>query len=492
MKKLFFVFLLLIISFMGRSQENLSEDNYTGFVDLDTVSVVGFYENYPINFYLYKKLGEKTDASGNRVLECGPTPFNFNINFQVVRNRNIPGFGLFDNATLNMSEVLIYPGTMHFSNLNMETTPPIKDQSLPTFGGLVGVGDVHTYKVQLDDFPSPGYDELMLLSWGDDDYKYLANTDFDILEFRTGTAKEIHLFEVPYNIIGCDNACKPLYCTASGLYFMGNMQTEISDIIPDRIETYRDETGPQDAYVTLRIKYSKLENTLYDTLENTIEQWVFNPQDSNIQLLRSILAKPFQDISNIFCSDNAAGDCLLVGGNPMCSRVGEPNLVDYLFCGSRSPFLLPSKQFPLILSSLVIGLGDYFANPAYSLPLNILQLFATGWPVYGFRIAYVKVEYEPVHNEPEISPLIYNITEDYGRDYAYVRSPDLFEWLSDTPVEKVIDLKVVDGKAIEEFLTDYHNTSLDYNIKISLYLIGDYPTKAKIIRNGKLYIDLDD
>jgi hypothetical protein len=176
----------------------------------------------------------------------------------------------------------------------------------------------------------------------------------------------------------------------------------------------------------------------------------------------------------------------------MCSRVSEPNLVDYLFCGSRSPFLLPSKQFPLILSSLVIGLGDYFANPASSLPLNILQLFATGWPVYGFRIAYVKVEYEPVHNEPEISPLIYNITEDYGRDYAYVRSPDLFEWLSDTPVEKVIDLKVVDGKAIEEFLTDYHNTSLDYNIKISLYLIGDYPTKAKIIRNGKLYIDLDD
>lgn len=491
MKIFSFIFLLFLVSLIVRAEELLPNDNYTGFVDLDTVSVVGFYENYPINFYLYKKLGERTDAAGNRIIECGPTPFNFNVNFQVVRNRNLPGLGFFDNTTLNMSEVLIYPGTMKFANLDMKSTPPIKDQMLPTFGGLVSAGDIYTYIVQLDEFPSPGYNELMLLSWGDDNYEYLANTDFDILEFRTGAAKKLHLFEVPYNIIGCDRDCKPLYCTAAGLYFMGNMQAEISDIIPDRIETYRDDTGAQDAFVTLRITYSKLENTLYDTLENTIEQWVYDPQDSNIQLLRNMLAKPFQDISNILCGDNATSECLPVGGNPMCSRVSEPNLVDYLFCGSRSTFLLPSKQFSLVLSSLVIGLGDYFANPTSSLPLNILQLFAIGWPVYGFRIEYVKIEYDPVHDEPAISPLIYNITEDYGRNYAYVRSPDLFEWYSNIPVEKVIDLKVVDGKAIEKFLTDYHHTSLDYNITISLYLIGDYPTKEKIIRNGKLYIDLD-
>ncbi len=494
MNKLYFVSFIcyfILHSIIGTAQNNSVMDNSTGFVDLDTVSVVGFYENYPIKFYLYKKLSETTDAAGRKVLECGPTPFNFNINFQVVKNRNIAGFGLFDNLTSSISEILIHPGTMHFTNLDNVTTPPISDHNLPTFGGLVTVGNINKYNVLLDDFPAPDYNELMLLTWGDDDYEYLVNTDFNIFEFKTGVMKKLHLFEVPYNIAGCDRACRPLYCTSSGLYFRSNMEAEFSDIIPDRVETYRDETGAQDAVVTLRIKFNKLENTLYDTIENAIEQWVVSPQDSEIQQLRNILSKPFQDISDAYCSDNNTDSCLPVGGNPMCNKVSEPNLVDYLFCGSTSRFFLPTKQFPLVVSSLVAGIGDYFGNPTSSVPLNLLQLFSTGWPVYGFRIEYVKIEYEPVHNEPALNPLVYSINENYGRDYAYIRSPDLFEWFGNEPVEKVIDLKVVDGKKIEDALKEYHNTSLDYNIKIILYLIGDYPTKAKIIRNGKLYIDLD-
>ena len=494
MNKLYFVFFVcffLLYSIIGTAQNKSVMDNNTGFVDLDTISVVGFYENYPVNFYLYKKLSEKTDAAGKKVIECGPTPFNFNINFQVVKNRNISGIGLFDNLTSSISEILIHPGTMRFTNLDNVTVSPLAEQNLPTFGGLVTVGNINKYKVQLDDFPAPDYNELMLLTWGDDDYKYLANTDFDIFEFKTGVMKKLHLFEVPYNISGCDRACRPLYCTSSGLYFRSNMNAEFSDIIPDRIETYRDETGAQDAVVTIRIKFMKAENTLYDTLENAIEEWVVNPQNSRLQILRGLLAKPFQDISQIYCADNATEGCLRAGGNPMCSRVSEPNLIDYLFCGSSSRFLLPAKQFPLILSSLIAGFGDYFQNPTSSMPLSLLQLFSIGWPVYGFRIEYVKVEYEPINNEPALNPLVYSINEDYGRDYAYTRSPDLFEWFGNKPVEKVIDLKVVDGDKIEDALKEYHNVSLDYNIKIILYLIGDYPTKAKIIRNGKLYIDLD-
>jgi hypothetical protein len=492
LKIVLFMCFFLLGSAIIAAQNITAADNNTGFVDLDTVSVIGFYENYPLNFYIYKKLSEKTDATGKKVLECGPTPFNFNINFQVIKNRNISGIGIFDNMTTNLSEILIYPGTMHFTNLDNMTTPPLKDQNLPTFGGLVKPGDTNTYKVQLDDFPAPDYNELMLLTWGDDDYKYLANTYFDVLEFKTGVMKKLHLFEVPYNISGCDRACKPLYCTSSGLYFRSNMNAEFSDIIPDRIETYRDETGAQDAVATIRIKFMKTENTFYDTLENALEEWVVNPQNSRLQILRGLIAKPFQDLSQIYCDDNSTNSCLFVGGNPMCSKVDEPNLVDYLFCGSSSRFLLPSKQFPLILSSLIAGFGDYFSNPTSSAPLSLLQLFAIGWPVYGFRIEFVKVEYDPIHDEPGLKPLVYNITEDYGRNYSYVRSPDLFEWFGNDPVEKVIDIKVADGKKIEDALEAYHNRSLDYNIKITLYLVGDYPTKAKIVRNGKLYIDLDD
>ena len=494
MKKIIFVYILfnILCYNIGHLQENGINENFKGFVDLDTVSVVGFYENYPINFYLYKKISETTDATGKKILECGPTPFNFNINFQVVKNRNLSGFGLFDNSTLNISEILVHPGRMAFSNLDNVTVPPLEDQSLPTFGGLVTIGNINKYNVKLDDFPSPSYNELMLLTWGDEDYKYLANTDFDIFEFKTGVVKKLYLFEVPYNIVGCDRACRPLYCTSSGLYFRSNMIAEVSDIIPDRIQTYRDETGGQDAVVTLRIKFSKLENRVYDSLENIIEQWVASPENSKIQVLRNLLASPFQNISSFYCGeDNKSDVCLPVGGNPMCNKVNDPNLVDYIFCGSASSFLLPVKQFPLILSSLTVGLGDYLSSPTSSLPLNILQLFSIGWPVYGFRIEYVKVEYEPVNDEPNIKPLVYSITETYGRDYAYVRTPDLFEWFSNTPVEKIIDLKVVDGKVIDEVLSDYHNKSLDYNIKMTLYLQGDYPTKAKMIRNGKLYIDLD-
>lgn len=476
---------------LASANDNLTNDNNTGFVDLNTVSVVGFYENFPVNFYLYKKLSEKTDASGKKTLECGPTPFDFNIDFQVVKNRNVGGFGLFDNASLNLSQILIHPGVMDFTEIDNITTPPIDNQSLPTFGGLVNVGEINKYKVQLEDFPAPNYNSLMLLTWGDDGYKYLVNTSFDIFEFKTGVMKKLHLFEVPYNIYGCDRACKPLYCTSSGLYFRSNMDAEISDIIPDRIETYRDETGAQDAVVTVRIKFMKSENTTYDTLENIIEEWVANPQNSKIQLLRNLFAKPFQQISQIYCTDNSTDGCLAISGNPMCSKVSEPNLVDYLFCGSSSSFLLPTKQFPLILSSVIAGIGDYFSNANTSVPLSLLQLFATGWPVYGFRIEYVKVEYEPINDEPNLKPLVYNVNENYGRNYAYVRSPDLFEWFDNDPVEKVIDLKVVDGEKIEDALKEYHNTSLDYNIKITLYLIGDYPTKTKMIRNGKLYIDLD-
>jgi len=75
MKIFSFIFLLFLVSLIVRAEELLPNDNYTGFVDLDTVSVVGFYENYPINFYLYKKLGERTDAAGNRIIECGSHTF---------------------------------------------------------------------------------------------------------------------------------------------------------------------------------------------------------------------------------------------------------------------------------------------------------------------------------------------------------------------------------------------------------------------------------
>ncbi|MDY6820602.1 MAG: hypothetical protein SVN78_03145, partial [Deferribacterota bacterium] len=475
------------------ASDNESEFN-RGFIDLDTVSVVGYYDNYTTDYYLYEKKGETTSSSGQSLIECGPTEFKFNIVFDSVEKRDVAGIGLNNNETLEMSELLIEPGVMNFLVLDNKTTPSIDSKNLPTFGGLVEPLETANYSVNFKDIPSPGYEYLELLKWGDDPYKYILDSNFDIFEFRTGVNKKLCFFKVPYNIIGCDSDCRPFYCTANGINFGGPMTAEVSDINPDRVEAYRDETGGHKSVVTLKITYKKVEEMLYEALENIIEDWVLNPEDSGIQNIRNILIEPIVSFSQASCSDsnNSGGDCELTNIETLCAQNDNPGLYDYLFCGLEDVAnRLPMRRINLILSSITSGLSDYFENPSNSIPLNILQLFSEGWPAYGFRVNYVKVEYEPVDNAPVIPPFVYDVTEKYGQNYAYLRSPDLFEWYSNTPVEKIVDFDVIDGDTIEEIFKGYHHQSFEYDFQMYLYLSGDYPSRAKIERSGKLYIDLD-
>ena len=122
---------------------------------------------------------------------------------------------------------------------------------------------------------------------------------------------------------------------------------EISEIVPDIITTYRDETGGQDAMASVKITYKRAENSVIDIIDNALGDH-----------LENVIVKKYTNSLN----------------------------TDYL---NAEKIELTSKIY----------------NPLYG--KNISQITSEYPNAHEFTVDYIKIEYTPGNIAPELPALTY-------------------------------------------------------------------------------------
>jgi len=466
--------ILLFISSVAIIKSPAGEGNI---IELETVRIVPYYDNYTIDHYLY---------SGP---DCVESNFTQNWSFRVLPHRGIgpyiePEIARF--AYFEPSELLLIPfkNNVMFTAEDFSTTLPIGAIYIPPYGGLIEPDSINQMPFKYSDLPKPAYSDL--LKWDEGPYGYRLNVSFRVVELYTGREKTVRFFTLPYSLDGCDYECNNAFdicvdecilgceeddcekpsgdlmeacegrCQAMAPYppckhpgVPEKMVFEISGAVPDTVYTYRDNGDLKKAITSFKFTFRKEALDLLGSIEETVtEELDLMLAGDNSSMFQSLL-----NIPGGFFSD-------------LADTVGN----------------FASSGFTSLISGLVFGLpvalGDMILNPLSSLPYIFLNFLVTGYPGNDITIDYMKIEYD---GSPALPPLVSYVG-------TTIEALDIFETLENKVKEEIMNFTVIDSDYAAYF-KNYHNTTLEYKVKIKLFgSFGGGPEEREI----KLEIDLVD